>query len=294
MTKAGTLAAVTLAVLGTAPAHAQSTGERSAPAASASTSGRSCESLASLALPHAKVTSSERVAAGAFKVPNAGRGAALFAQLPAFCRVAATLTPSPDSQIQMEIWLPAENWNGKFLAVGNGGWAGNDLIGCDCGRSSPRIRSSLERHRSLRRGRPVRAQSGQVDRLRLSRDARDDRAVEDDRRRVLQPSAPPLVLPGLLDWWAAGDDGGAALSRRLRRDRCRCAGLQHGPSQRVADGVAGAHVEEPRAHRPAEQGDARRERRNRRMRRERRRQGQHHQRPARVQVRSRHAGLQGW
>ena len=51
-------------------------------------------------------------------------GAALYAQLPAFCRVAATLTPSPDSQIQMEIWLPAENWNGKFLAVGNGGWAG--------------------------------------------------------------------------------------------------------------------------------------------------------------------------
>lgn len=25
----------------------------------------------------------------------------------------------------MEVWLPAENWNGKFQAVGNGGWAGN-------------------------------------------------------------------------------------------------------------------------------------------------------------------------
>ena len=25
----------------------------------------------------------------------------------------------------MELWLPAENWNGRFLAVGNGGWAGN-------------------------------------------------------------------------------------------------------------------------------------------------------------------------
>jgi feruloyl esterase len=25
----------------------------------------------------------------------------------------------------MELWLPSENWNGKFLAVGNGGWAGN-------------------------------------------------------------------------------------------------------------------------------------------------------------------------
>ena len=70
------------------------------------------------------MSSAQLVAAGAFTVPNAGRGAALFAQLPAFCRVAATLTPSTDSQIKMEIWLPAENWNGKFLAVGNGGWAG--------------------------------------------------------------------------------------------------------------------------------------------------------------------------
>jgi feruloyl esterase len=25
----------------------------------------------------------------------------------------------------MELWLPAENWNGKFLALGNGAWAGN-------------------------------------------------------------------------------------------------------------------------------------------------------------------------
>ena len=24
----------------------------------------------------------------------------------------------------MEAWLPVENWNGKFQAVGNGGWAG--------------------------------------------------------------------------------------------------------------------------------------------------------------------------
>ena len=26
---------------------------------------------------------------------------------------------------KMELWMPAENWNGKFLAVGNGAWAGN-------------------------------------------------------------------------------------------------------------------------------------------------------------------------
>ena len=46
-----------------------------------------------------------------------------FSQLPAFCRVAATLTPSADSDIKIEVWLPAVAWNGKFQAVGNGGWA---------------------------------------------------------------------------------------------------------------------------------------------------------------------------
>jgi len=44
--------------------------------------------------------------------------------VPAHCRVAAVLSPSDDSEIGMELWLP-ENWNGKFLALGNGGWAGN-------------------------------------------------------------------------------------------------------------------------------------------------------------------------
>ena len=40
------------------------------------------------------------------------------------CRVAVTLRPSSDSDIKMELWLPVENWNGKFEMVGNGGWAG--------------------------------------------------------------------------------------------------------------------------------------------------------------------------
>src|SRR5262249_52790760 len=52
-----------------------------------------------------------------------------FSQLPAFCRVAATLTPSPDSDIKIEVWLPARAWNGKFQAVGNGGWAGTISYG---------------------------------------------------------------------------------------------------------------------------------------------------------------------
>jgi feruloyl esterase len=43
--------------------------------------------------------------------------------------VAAVLTPSSDSHIEMEVWMPAENWNGKFQAVGNGGWAGSISYG---------------------------------------------------------------------------------------------------------------------------------------------------------------------
>src|SRR4051794_36911803 len=41
------------------------------------------------------------------------------------CRVALVLTPSADSHIEMEAWLPESGWNGKFQAVGNGGWAGS-------------------------------------------------------------------------------------------------------------------------------------------------------------------------
>ena len=38
--------------------------------------------------------------------------------------MAATLKPTSDSDIKVEIWLPSNGWNGKLQAVGNGGWAG--------------------------------------------------------------------------------------------------------------------------------------------------------------------------
>jgi feruloyl esterase len=52
------------------------------------------------------------------------RGQSLYESVPAFCRVAATLAPSGDSDIKIEIWLPIDGWNQKFQSVGNGGWAG--------------------------------------------------------------------------------------------------------------------------------------------------------------------------
>jgi feruloyl esterase len=85
----------------------------------------SCESLASLKLADTTITTAESVAAGAFTPPGGrgGRGAAQ-SDLPAFCRVAATLKPSSDSDIKIEVWLPASNWNGKLQAVGNGAFNG--------------------------------------------------------------------------------------------------------------------------------------------------------------------------
>lgn len=93
-----------------------------------------CESLSSLKLPMTTVTLAESVAAGGFTVPavpgrggrGGGRGGANpYASLPAFCRVAVTLSPTSDSEIRSEVWMPANGWNNKLLAVGNGAWAGS-------------------------------------------------------------------------------------------------------------------------------------------------------------------------
>jgi feruloyl esterase len=81
-----------------------------------------CEGLKTLSIPHTTITAAEYVPAGPQRT---GRGGQPGATVPAHCRVAATLKPSADSNIEMELWMPAENWNGKFLALGNGGWAGN-------------------------------------------------------------------------------------------------------------------------------------------------------------------------
>jgi feruloyl esterase len=87
----------------------------------------SCDGLASLALPDMTVTSAQLVAAGAFAPPAGGRGdtSSAYKDLPAFCRFSATLKPSSDSDIKIEVWLPASGWNHKYQAVGNGAWAGS-------------------------------------------------------------------------------------------------------------------------------------------------------------------------
>src|SRR5258708_7519582 len=69
-----------------------------------------CEGVKSVSLPNATITASEAVKAAP--------------AVPAHCRIAAVLTPTPDSHIEIEVWLPTDAWNGKLEVVGNGGWAG--------------------------------------------------------------------------------------------------------------------------------------------------------------------------
>ena len=90
-----------------------------------SASAASCESLAKLALKDTAISKVEVVAPGTFQPPDGPpRGRNPYMALAEFCRVVAALTPTSDSDIKVEVWLPASGWNGKFQAVGNGGWAG--------------------------------------------------------------------------------------------------------------------------------------------------------------------------
>lgn len=122
----------------------------------------SCDGLANMSLPGATITATQSYAAGEYKLPvraragagagnGAGAGQAAGApggpgggpggpggggggaqqqpvgDIPAFCRVSITLAPSSDSDIKMEVWLPASGWNGKFVGVANMNTGGSIL-----------------------------------------------------------------------------------------------------------------------------------------------------------------------
>jgi feruloyl esterase len=84
-----------------------------------------CDSLAKLAIPRATITTAALVPAGSF-TPPAGQA---INNVPGFCRVAGSLKPSSDSDIQFEVWMPESGWNGKFQGIGNGGFAGSISYG---------------------------------------------------------------------------------------------------------------------------------------------------------------------
>jgi len=87
-----------------------------------------CDHLSTANISNTTITLAQQVAAGGFQGPPAPFRevdiAPLYKSLPAFCRVVAQAKPTSDSDIKMEVWLPATGWNGKLLGLGNGGFAG--------------------------------------------------------------------------------------------------------------------------------------------------------------------------
>ena len=91
--------------------------------AAASYGATGCADLAGVSLPHTTIKTAERITAGSFPIPGQ---ASPLSNLPPFCRIAGSISPSADSDIQFEVWLPDEaSWNGRYLGAGNGGFAGS-------------------------------------------------------------------------------------------------------------------------------------------------------------------------
>src|SRR5271167_4342407 len=83
----------------------------------------SCEELAKFPVTDGKITAAFAVAENA-AIPLPPFPMSLIAPA-SFCRVAVTLTPTSDSVIMAEVWLPdPAKWNGNFLGSGNGGFGG--------------------------------------------------------------------------------------------------------------------------------------------------------------------------
>jgi feruloyl esterase len=77
-----------------------------APQAKAETA---CADLAATVLPHAKVTAATTEALGKGQV----------------CKIEVTSRPTDDSDIRIEVLIPVgDAWNGRFVQIGNGGFAG--------------------------------------------------------------------------------------------------------------------------------------------------------------------------
>ena len=86
-------------------------------AASAATA---CADMVVAKLPNVAITAAQPIPAGTYQPPGS---TVAFTDLPAFCRITATVSPVTGSSIGIEVWLPSA-WNGRYQQVGNHGWAG--------------------------------------------------------------------------------------------------------------------------------------------------------------------------
>ena len=84
------------------------------------------DALAGFAVPGIVEITATLVTEGRFVPPDAEASAQIGLpyeiEAPPFCRVQAVAKPSADSHINIEVWLPLADWNGRFGHAGNGGF----------------------------------------------------------------------------------------------------------------------------------------------------------------------------
>ena len=81
--------------------------------------------IQSISLPGIIITDVQDVTTGIFTP----QGKKAITNLPPFIRVALTSKPTTESNIRIELWMPKDKWNGRFLGTGNGGGAGSISYG---------------------------------------------------------------------------------------------------------------------------------------------------------------------
>jgi feruloyl esterase len=82
-----------------------------------------CAKLKNLKVTGATVLSAEVIAAG--EASTNGVQPAIHQHYPAYCLVKVEATPSADSRIAVEVWMPHSAWSGDYVQLGNGGLAGS-------------------------------------------------------------------------------------------------------------------------------------------------------------------------
>jgi len=87
-----------------------------------------CSQLASnFHRPNTTITTAQTVPAGTFVTPTVPPQS--ITGLPQFCRVAGFMTPTSDSHINFEVWVPESGWNLNYLQAGCGGFCGSISYG---------------------------------------------------------------------------------------------------------------------------------------------------------------------
>jgi hypothetical protein len=184
----------------------------------------SCEALASLSLPHATITLAEAVSSAGWPMTVTGRTGSPHAP---FCRIAATIKPTSDSDIKVEVWMPSIRLERRFSGRGQRWMVGGNQLQHDGQCALQRIRYRFDRYWPCWQQRQFRVRaSGKANRLRVPVGARDDHGIQVHHRGFLRRCAAFFVLERLLGRRQARSERGAALPRRFRRHRRWIAGRQ--------------------------------------------------------------------